>query len=107
LTLSGSTTDTTSGQSVVWSSANNPQMTTDIQDWLNEPAIDFGWLLQGNESTGQTAKILGAGPHYAGSQPTLVVSYVVPEPTTAWLAVVALAAMAVVKAGRIDKRRTY
>ncbi len=96
-TLSGSTTDATNGQSVVWSSASNPQMTTDMQNWLDDPGTNFGWPLQGNESAGQTGKVLGAGPFYSGNGPTLTISYVVPEPSTGWLAIAGLIAMAVVK----------
>lgn len=36
-----------------WSS---PQMVADVQAWLNAPATNFGWLLQGNESASGTAK---------------------------------------------------
>ena len=36
-----------------WSSA---QMTTDVQLWLDNPAINFGWLVLGDESTSTTTK---------------------------------------------------
>lgn len=36
-----------------WSSAT---MTSEVERWLTAPATNFGWLLQGNESTGQTSK---------------------------------------------------
>ena len=36
-----------------WSSA---QMTTDVQSWLDNPAINFGWLVLGDESTSTTTK---------------------------------------------------
>lgn len=34
----------------------SPLMVADVQLWLDDPATNFGWLVQGNESTMQTAK---------------------------------------------------
>ena len=105
LAVSGSATDTTNGQQVVWSNANNPQMITDIQNWLNTPATDFGWLLQGNESQSQSAKIFGAGSHYGGTRPTLTVSYAVPEPASVWLTISGVLAAAALRAGHTGYRK--
>ncbi len=35
--------------------ASNPQMVADVQDWLDNPANDFGWIIRGNEVTNSTA----------------------------------------------------
>jgi hypothetical protein len=105
-TLSASALDSTNGQLVIWSSSSNPQVKTDIQNWLDDSTTNYGWLLQGVESGSQTAKVLGAGPYYAGSQPTLTVSYAVPEPSTLCLAISGLLAIGVVKARRCGRRKT-
>ena len=86
---------------ITWSSA---AMISDVQNWLNGAAND-GWLLQGNESAGQTAKRLeGDNPSYDTAYPTLTVSYsVVPEPSTAALAIAGLLAMVVVRFRRSGK----
>src|SRR5262249_5996263 len=31
-------------------------LTADVQQWLNNPATDFGWILTGNETSGRTSK---------------------------------------------------
>ena len=36
-----------------WTSS---QMISDVQNWLDNPATNYGWILLGNESVGQTAK---------------------------------------------------
>ncbi len=66
------------GQLFSWSSSTNPLMVDDVQFWLDNPASNFGWILIGDESRGQTAKRFtsreGAVP------PVLQVTYsVVPE----------------------------
>ncbi len=37
-----------------WTS--NERLIADVQGWLDNPAANFGWILVGNESTGQTTK---------------------------------------------------
>ena len=63
-------------QFFTWSSATNPLMLNDVQQWLDNPATDFGWILFGNESAGQTAHRFGG--QYASSPvtpPQLTVQY--------------------------------
>ena len=38
---------------VTWSS---PQMAADIQDWVSNPASNFGWVLRGDETASYTAR---------------------------------------------------
>lgn len=52
-TVSGSTEVDGNG-SYTWPSA--PQMVSDVQSWLNDPAGNFGWLLMGDETDVSTAK---------------------------------------------------
>jgi hypothetical protein len=52
------------------------QMIVDVYDWLNSPSENFGWLLQGNESTLGTAK--GFHSREEGTpefQPLLTIEY--------------------------------
>ena len=53
-----------------WSSA---QMLTDVQSWLNDPSINFGWLLRGDESTSSTAKRFDT--RESASPPVLTIEY--------------------------------
>lgn len=56
-----------------WSSVT---MTSEVQAWLTSPANNFGWLLQGDESKGQTAKqFLSREDATAAKRPTLKVYY--------------------------------
>jgi hypothetical protein len=70
------------GSSFTWSSASNPQMIADVQNWLDSPTTNFGWLLKiDDESIGQTAKRLASGE--SATAPLLEITYVhVPEPST-------------------------
>jgi len=70
--------------------ASTPQMVADVQGWLNNPASNFGWILIGNESAQQTAKEFSSRDNFSG-QPTLTVTYSVPEPAAASLLIVAAA----------------
>jgi len=59
-----------------WSSAASPAMLTDVQQWLDNPASDFGWIMLGNESAGQTAKRFGGQDAGAPeTPPQLTVDY--------------------------------
>jgi hypothetical protein len=88
-TLSGSAVDNVAaGGLVTWSSA---QIVNDIQNWLDNPSSNYGWLLQGNESTGKTTKqfegsALNDSFAYA---PLLTVQYTVPAPEPATAALLA------------------
>lgn len=83
-TISGSATvfdDLGAGQLFSWSSANNSQMIADVQSWLNTPSTNFGWILIGDESSGQTAKRFNSSE--SSPQPSLVITYTaVPEAST-------------------------
>ncbi len=51
-------------------------MTADVQAWLDAPASNFGWLLQGNEAAQPTAKRFASRENGdPGLRPMLVVDY--------------------------------
>lgn len=60
----------------VWRSA---PMAADVQEWLDSPATNFGWILIGDESTTATSKRFDAHESTA-TGPTLTVYYTIPAP---------------------------
>ncbi len=51
-------------------------MLTDVQKWLDSPATNFGWIILGNESAGQTAQRFGGKDATAPeTPPQLTVQY--------------------------------
>jgi hypothetical protein len=63
------------GQLFSWSTSGNPQMLSDLQGWLDNPSTNFGWVLLGDESKGETVKRLNSGE--SNVPPMLQVQYVV------------------------------
>lgn len=84
-TISGTQTADFSGPVTF---ASTPQMVADVQSWLNNPATNFGWIMIGNEAVGQTAKEFASRDNFSG-QPTLTVTYSVPEPATCMVLIAA------------------
>ena len=96
-TISASTIisdDLGANQSFSWTDAG---MVADLQQWLDDPATNFGWLIRGDESRGQSAKRLSG--RATAFPPTLVITYV-PEPGAA-----TLVAIAVCLTARVTRRR--
>jgi len=56
----------------LWSST---QMNTDIQGWLNTPSANNGWLLEGKETTNNSARRFDSVESAVGVRPTLLVTY--------------------------------
>jgi hypothetical protein len=81
-------------ESFSWSSA---QMIADVQSWLNDPSQNFGWLLQGNEAQGKTAKQFNGMYSTTSPEvpPELTITYTVPEPSAIALWLAAGAALSV------------
>lgn len=65
------------------------QLIADVQDWLDNPASNFGWILIGNEIDLQTVRAFSS--REGTVQPVLSIEYV-PEPAT--LSLLGLGAMA-------------
>jgi hypothetical protein len=62
-----------------WSSAG---MVADVQQWLDNPSMNFGWAILGNESAQRTTKVFNAGEATSPAvSPVLRVTFV-PEPAT-------------------------
>lgn len=69
-------------ETLSWSSMSNPLMLADVQQWLDSPATNFGWIMLGNESAGQTAKRFGGKDAPSPEiPPNLTVQY---APTWNW-----------------------
>lgn len=66
------------GTNYSWSSAG---MIADVQRWIDGSEANHGWILIGNETTNQNAKLFGSRESLAPPRLTLQVSPV-PEPTT-------------------------
>lgn len=80
-TVSASTSVAGTG-TYTWGST--AQMVTDVQDWLDNPSTNFGWLLVGDESGNQTAKRFDTHENATESnRPVLVVEFTPPEVSTA------------------------
>lgn len=79
-----------------WMGSTNPGMIADVQSWLNNPSANFGWLLEGNEAMGQTAKrFYSAEGSDADFRPTLLITFqAAPEPSSLMLAAVGGVALA-------------
>ena len=77
----------------------SPQMALDVQNWLNGTLPNYGWLLKNDsESLSQTFRafytregaVVQSVPQFA---PNLAVSYTVPEPASALVAVIGMSAL--------------
>ena len=64
-------------------SAPLPGLVADVQDWLDNPAQNHGWLLKSDELVGPTARRLDSR-EAAANRPTLHVTYLLPGDTGAW-----------------------
>jgi hypothetical protein len=59
-------------------------LTADVQQWLNNPATNFGWILTGNEAAASTAKEFATKENAnAAIRPVLAVNFNTPLPTAA------------------------
>ncbi len=63
---------------------------SDVQDWVNNPANNHGWILINNEAVNTTAKRFNSRENSnASSRPTLTITYMMPsipcnEPDSLW-----------------------
>ncbi len=66
------------GTTAQWSSA---QMAVDVQDWLENPDQDFGWILMGPESGSKSAKRFDSSEGSVPVRPVLTVDFTPPSVT--------------------------
>lgn len=65
-------------------SGGNGQMAVDVQNWLNNPATNFGWILSGVETTGSTAKRFDSRTNSTvANRPQLTINFTPAPDTTA------------------------
>jgi hypothetical protein len=95
----------TVGSSFTWGST--AAMVADVQGWLDSPATNFGWMVLGEETEGQTFRSFHAREATNASlRPALSVSFTpVPEPSTLLLCATGALAMCAVLARRRACRR--
>jgi len=83
-TLGGDASDITSGGAVVdslgrYSWGSTARMVADVQIWLDDTPNNFGWLIQGNETSEKTAKRFDSKENpIEENRPLLVVEYTLP-----------------------------
>lgn len=84
-TASGSASAGSSSTTEAWYTWSSAGMAGDVQDWLDTPSSNHGWVLIGDESTGGTARRFtsreaadDAGDHY----PELIINYTPPPGLT-------------------------
>jgi hypothetical protein len=60
----------------VYTIGSTPGLVADVQEWVDNPSSNFGWLIRGNESTRQSAKRLNSRESTtANSVPRLIVRF--------------------------------
>ncbi len=86
-----------------YSFASTSGMVSNVQAWLHGPSTNFGWIIKAANETVTTAREFGSGEGVPAEQPTLTVTYTVPEPGTAGLIGVA-ALFAATRRARSSKK---
>jgi hypothetical protein len=85
--------DVTGVGSYTWGST--AQMVADVQDWLDNPANNFGWMLLTNETTVPTAKRFDSKDNLIPAvRSKLEIDFTVPEPGSMLILVAATAGLA-------------
>jgi hypothetical protein len=64
------------GSLATWSS---DALTSDVQNWLEAPSMNYGWILVGNEATATTAKRFASKDNPTGISPLLTLTYAAPS----------------------------
>jgi len=101
-------TSTGSPAAVTWSST---AMVTDVQNWLNNPSTNFGWLLKNSDETDATDYLAfwsaqgAAADSNSSLAPALSITYTpVPEPTSLMLMTIAIPILAARRRRPIETR---
>jgi len=76
---SASSASTSVGGSGSYTWGSTSQLVADVQGWLNDPSINFGWVVIGNEARSQTAKRFDSRENgTSANRPVLTVTYTPP-----------------------------
>ncbi len=75
-TVSASKSVSTANAWYSWSST--PTLVADVQSWVNAPTANFGWIVQGNETTLQSVKRFDTKEAGVATRPQLVIVYTPP-----------------------------
>jgi hypothetical protein len=77
---------TTIGSSFLSYSWSGTGLVQDVQEWIGNPAANFGWILRGNEDGSQTAlRFSSRESTTTANRPQLTINYTIPEPAVATL----------------------
>ncbi len=61
---------------------STPEFVADVQQWIDDPSSNHGWLIRGNEFSDQTAKRFACREHpNASFHPLLTIDFTPPAPT--------------------------
>ena len=84
-TISASTLVNATG-TYTWNSDTFHGLIDDVQDWLDNPSANFGWILRGNESIAGTAKRIDSRENTSSStRPKLTIEYTLPPYREQWV----------------------
>ncbi|MCZ6535030.1 MAG: DNRLRE domain-containing protein [Chloroflexi bacterium] len=76
---SASSASTSVGGSGSYTWGSTAQLVADVQGWLDDPSINFGWIVIGNEAASQTAKRFDSRENgTSANRPVLTVTYTPP-----------------------------
>jgi len=69
----------------VYTWGSTPELVASVQSWIAHPAMNFGWLLQGNEAQPATARQFASREYVADEtyRPALVIEFTPPSPMCA------------------------
>jgi uncharacterized protein (TIGR03118 family) len=66
-----------------YSWGSTAQLVSDVQNWLNNPATNFGWIVVGDETTSNSAREFASRENAtAANRPTLTIDYTNPNPAS-------------------------
>ena len=72
---------------------STPELVADVQDWLDNPSDNYGWILIGNEFSANSSRRFGSRENSTGA-PVLQISFI-PEPSTIFLGMLSMGYLAV------------
>eukprot|EP00050_Salpingoeca_kvevrii_P008497 m.303237 g.303237 ORF g.303237 m.303237 type:complete len:224 (-) comp15761_c0_seq1:73-744(-) len=71
-----SSADTVMGPAGAYYSFVDPQLVSDVSQWLRSPDTDYGWMLVGDESRNRTARRFSSFRHNTTAwRPTIIIDY--------------------------------